>query len=332
MRRFRAVALGASALVLLSACATGGGTQTSSSPGATTGATPGVSCEPATGESTENEITIGSAGFYEAQLMGEIYAQALEANGFTVTRELGIGPRPQTYEALRSGRVDLVPEYSGSLLSFLNLECAEEGAEAPTGDPDQTHAALTGRLEALNLAALAPAPAQDQNTFVVPPEVADEYGLETMSDVTEVAGELTWGLPPECADNPVCGPGLLEVYGIDISELDVEELAACDTPIAVALDEGQVDIGQLCSTQPDIQRFGLVVLEDDQQLQPAENIVPIVRADLLEANSELADTLDAVSAELTTEELLELGVRVAVDQEDIADVAADWLSEHGITE
>ena len=329
MRPFRALALGASALALLSACTTGGGDQ----PTAAASATPTpVSCDPATGEATENEITIGSAGFYEAHLMGEIYAQALEANGFEVTRELGIGPRPQVYGALSSGRVDLVPEYSGSLLFFLNEECPEEGAAGASGDPAETHEALQARLEGLNLTAMDYAPGQDQNAFVVRPEVAEEYGLETMSDVTEVASELTWGLPPECEENPVCGPGLLEVYGIDISELEVEELAACDTPIAVALDEDEVDIGELCSTQPDIERFGLVVLEDDQQLQPAENITPIVRSDVLEANPGLTDVLNAVSTELTTEELLALGVRVAIDQEDIPDVAADWLSERGIVE
>ena len=328
MRPLRALALGASALALLGACTTGGGDQPSAAP---TG-TPGVSCSPAEGEAAENAVTIGSAGFYEAQLMGEIYAQALEAEGFEVARELGIGPRPQVYGALNSGRVDLVPEYTGSLLAFLNLECPEEGAATESGDPDETYSALQARLEDLNLSALEFTPAQDQNAFVVRPDTAEEFGLETMSDLAEVADQLTWGLPPECEENPVCGPGLQEVYGIDISQLEVEELAACDTPIAVALDEGEVDVGELCSTQPDIQRFGFVVLEDDKQLQPAENLVPVVRSDVLEVNPQLADVLNAVSPEMTTEDLLELGVRVAVDQEDIAEVAADWLAERGIVE
>lgn len=328
MRSHRTLALGASALALLGACTTGGGDQ----PSATPSGTPALSCEPAQGESVQNEVTIGSAGFYEAALMGEIYAQALEASGFTVSRELGIGPRPQVYAALSSGRVDLVPEYTGSFLAFLNLECPDEEAADPSGVPEETFAALTERLEALDLTALEFTPAQDQNTFVVRPDTAEEFGLETMSDVTEVADQLTWGLPPECEENPVCGAGLLEVYGIDIGELEVEELAACDTPIAVALDEGEVDIGELCSTQPDIERFGFVVLEDDQQLQPAENIAPVLRADLLESNPGLAEILDPVSAEMTTEELLALGVRVGVDQEDVQDVASDFLSEHGIAE
>ena len=328
MRPFRALALGASALALLGACTTGGGDRATGTPNGS----PGVSCEPARGEATENEVTIGSAGFYEASLMGEIYAQALEADGFTVSRELGIGPRPQVFAALNTGRVDLVPEYTGSFLAFLNLECPEDGAAGATGDPDATYEALQARLDDLNLTALDIAPAQDKNTFVVRPDTADELGLEQMSDVTEVADQLTWGLPPECEENPVCGPGLLEVYDIDIRQLEVQELAACDTPIAVAINEGEVDIGQLCSTQPDIERFGFVVLEDDRQLQPAENVVPIVRSDVVDANPELGDALNAVSAEMTTEELFEIGVRVAVDQEDIADVAFEWLAEHGIVE
>ena len=320
MRISRRLALGAALLALVSACTTGGGSQPTE--GGATGRPPAA-----------QEIAVGSAGFYEAQLMGEIYALALEDAGYDVTRQLGIGPRDQVHAAIVDGTVDLVPEYTGSLLSFLNLEYPTDAATAATGDSDATFDALQERLAEIDLVALDYAPAQDQNAFVVRPDTAEQFGLQTMSDLADVAEELVWGLPPECEENPVCGAGLQEVYGIDISTLEVRELAACDTPIAIALSEGEVDVGQLCSTQPDIERFGFVVLEDDRGLQPAENIVPVVRADYLEAAGEgFAEILNAVSAEMTTDELLELGVRVAVEQEDIADVASDWLAEHGLAE
>ena len=234
------------------------------------------------------------------------------------------------HAALVGSCVDFVPEYIGSLLACLRLQHALAAAPEPTGDPAETFEALQGRLAEIDLRALGYTPAQDQNAFVVRADTAEEYGLETMSDLAEVADQLTWGLPPECEGNPVCGAGLEEVYGIDIAQLEVQELAACDAPIAIALNEGEVHVGQLCSTQPDIDRFGFVVLEDDRGLQPAENIAPVLRNEVLEASPELEEILNPVSEQMTTDELRALGVRVAVEQEDIPDVAADWLRSRGL--
>ncbi len=140
-----------------------------------------------------------------------------------------------------------------------------------------------------------------------------------------------WGLPPECDGNPLCRGALEDVYGIPWGALRIEPLAPCDAPMAIALNEGAIDVAELCSTQPDIKRFGFVVLEDDQFTQPAENIAPVIRSEVLESMpAEAVDVLNAVSAKMTTEELTSLGVRVAVDQEPIADVARSWLEEHGL--
>ena len=311
MRNHRTFALGAAALALIvSACAPGGGDDTTSSPGGS----------PAAGGET---IVIGSAGFYESQLMAEIYAQALEGAGFTVERQLGIGTREQTQPALESGQIDLMPEYIGSELTFL-------GGTA-SGDPEQTYADLQEALADLGLTALDYTPAQDQNAFVVRQETATELGLETMSDLAEVATDLVWGLPPECETNPLCAGALEEEYGIPFDELEIEPLAACDAPIATALNDGVVDVAELCSTQPDIERFNFVTLVDDKQTQPAENIAPVVRTELLDAvGGRLADVLNPISAAMTTEELTSLGVLVAVEQQDVADVAADWLADNGL--
>jgi osmoprotectant transport system substrate-binding protein len=311
MRNHRTFALGAAALALIvSACAPGGGEDTTSSPGGSAAA----------GGET---IIIGSAGFYESQLMAEIYAQALEGAGFTVERQLGIGTREQTQPALESGQIDLMPEYIGSELTFL-------GGTA-SGDPEQTYADLQAALADLGLTALDYTPAQDQNAFVVRQETATELGLETMSDLADVATNLVWGLPPECETNPLCAGALEDEYGIPFADLEIEPLAACDAPIATALNDGVVDVAELCSTQPDIERFGFVRLEDDLLTQPAENIAPVIsQAKLDELGDTFADVLNNVSAQMTTEDLTSLGVQVAVDQEDVAAVATQWLTDKGL--
>ncbi len=313
MRMHRKLALGAASLALvLSACAPGEG---GSSPSAST---------PASAGGDGASITIGSAGFYEAQLMAEIYAQALEANGYTVERKLNIGPRDTVQPAFENGEFDLEPEYIGSLLTFLGGEAA--------GDPDETFASLQTALADVGLEALDYAPAQDQNAFVVRQETAEGLGVSTMSELADAdgAGDLVWGLPPECETNPLCS-GALEDYGFEYGSLEIESYGACDAPVAQALNDGVVDVAELCSTQPDIERFNFVVLEDDLQSQPSENIAPIVSSEwLASAPAGFADILNAVSAAMDTETLTSLGVRVAVDQESIEDVAESWLSDNGL--
>src|SRR5688572_10643355 len=313
MRKNRTLALGAVLLgLVMSACAPGVGESPS----------PGESV-PASGDAAGGTLSIGSQGFYESQLMAEIYAQALEAAGYTVERNLGIGTREETYPALTSGQIDMMPEYIGSLTTFLEGEAS--------GDPEETLAAMTELIAADGLTALDYTPAQDQNAFVVRSETAEEHGLETMSDLAGVATELVWGLPPECETNPLCAGALEDEYGIPFAELEIEPLAACDAPIATALNDGVVDVAELCSTQPDIERFNFVRLEDDMQTQPAENIAPVIsQAKLDELGDGFADVLNAVSAEMTTEDLTSLGVQVAVDQEDVAAVATQWLTDKGL--
>lgn len=307
MRKLRMLALGASLMLLASGCGTGGGASPSPSP--------------------QSTIVIGSAGFYESALMAEIYAQVLEANGFTVTRDLQIGPRQTTLPGIQVGEFDLMPEYIGSLLEEVN-----QGAGEATADSEATHQRLQDRLADLDLTVLGYTPAQDKNTLVVRQDTADEHGLARSSDLAAVQDELTWGLPAECATNPLCGGALRDEYGIEFEQITLVELDACGAEIATALNGGAVDVGQLCSTQPDIARFGFVVLADDRSTQPAENIAPIVRDDVLGriGQERLAGLLDPISGAMTTEDLTELNVRVGIDQEDFSVVARDWLQEKGL--
>ena len=306
MRRYRTAALGALTLALLvSACSTGG---SSTAPGASTAQRPAV--------------VIGSEGFDESQLLAEIYAQALEAKGYTVTRQ-DFATRDLALPAFDSGDVNVLPEYIGSLLREL-------GGTA-SGDTAETMTNLATALEPKNATVLNAATAQDGDGFVVRKETADQYSLVTMSDLAEVADKLTWGLPAECSDNPSCGPGLKDVYGIDIATLQVENLTACSGEMATALNEGGIGVAELCTTQADIAKFNFVLMQDDQKLIPAQNVAPVVRNDLLAAApDDFEATLNAVSAKLTTDELTKLNVRVSVNQESIASVATQWLADQGL--
>jgi osmoprotectant transport system substrate-binding protein len=318
MRIHRTLALGATMLALvLGACTSGGG---STSPAASTAQSAAESMAESMVE--HPSIKIGSVGFYESQLMAEIYAQALEQAGYPVERNLGIGTRDVTLPAIEDAQFDLMPEYIGSLLTKL-------GGSA-SGDPAATFSDLQTELNAVGITALDYAPAQDQNAFVVRQETADQYNLATMSDLAAVATQLVWGLPSECETNALCSGALEGSYGIPFADLNVEPYAACDAPIATALNDGVIDVAELCSTQPAIAQFNFVVLTDDMQTQPSENIAPIVRTEWLDAApSDFASTLNAISAAMTTDELTALGVEVAVQQRDVAEVATEWLTDNG---
>jgi osmoprotectant transport system substrate-binding protein len=309
MRTPRTLALGAATLVLvLSAC----------SPGE--GSSPSAASEPATGDLPE--ISIGSAGFPEAAVVAEIYAQALEANGFTVERHLELGERDAVRAAFDAGEISLAPDYLGGLASLLEAEVSP--------DADATHAAMIEALEAQGQTALDYSPGTDADGFVVRQETADELGLATMSDLAEVADQLVWGLAPGCPDNPVCGPGLNDVYGIDISTLDTESLTPCSAEIAEALNADAIQVAQVCTTQSEIASFNFVLLEDDQGLAPAQNIAPVLTQELADAGGEqLASVLNAVTELLTTEELTNLNLKIA-EQESYADIASQWLTDNSL--
>jgi osmoprotectant transport system substrate-binding protein len=299
MRVHRKLALGAAMLaVVLAACSSGGGSKPT--------------------------IKIGSDGFYEAKLMAEIYAQTLEANGYTVNRDgIGLGTRQVTAAALDSGQIDLKPEYLGGGTAFY-------APGKQTGDSAANAKELQTVLTPKNITVLGYTPAQDQNAFVVRKETADQFKLSKMSDLTAVASQLKFGVATDCDKNPVCGEALKSAYGIDVA--NATKLSACDTPMAQALIGKTIDVGELCSTQPDIAVNNLVVLEDDKHTQPAENIAPLVRNDFLAKTDKAAfqKLLDDVSAKMDTPTLTELGKQIAVDKKDVAAVAKQWLKDKGV--
>jgi osmoprotectant transport system substrate-binding protein len=310
MRMHRKLALGAATLALvLSACSSGEGESASAD-----------TSQPADLPS----VSIGSAGFPEAALVAEIYAQALEASGFTVDRHLELGERDAVRAAFGAGEINLAPDYLGGLASLLGAEVSS--------DADATHDAMIAALGEEDPAqtALDYSPGTDADGFVVRQETADELGIATMSDLAGVADQLVWGLASGCPDNPLCGPGLNDVYGIDISTLDTESLTPCSAEIAEALNNSAIDVAQVCTTQAEIAGFNFVLMEDDKGLAPAQNIAPVLTQELADAGGDtLASTLNAVSELLTTDELTALNLRIA-DQESYEDIASGWLSDNGL--
>jgi osmoprotectant transport system substrate-binding protein len=271
----------------------------------------------------DEAITVASFDFPESELLAEIYGQALQAGGFDTRLERGVGPRELVQPALASGLVEFVPEYSGTALEFLSLGSAE-----PTSDGAVTRAALRRAVNHDRIVALEPAPAQDANAVVVTRELADRYHLDEVSDLKAVAPQLTIGGPPECPTRPFCLAGLERVYGLQFENFLPLDAGGPLTHQALA--GGHVDVAVLFTTDPEIDTPALAVLDDDRRLQPAENVVPLVRAEVVERwGDDLVRLVDSVSARLTTEDLRALNARVATGDSP-ATVAQRWLDGEGL--
>ena len=266
------------------------------------------------------EVTIGAFNFSESTILASIYEGALRAEGFEVTVRPNLGSREIVAPALERGEIDLYPGYAATDLEFYN-----QGAGEATPDPEATVDKLRLRLTAKNITALEPSPAIDTNAFAVTKVTAEKYSLKKLSDLAPVAGELRLGGPPECPTRPFCAAGLEKTYGIVFKEFKALDPGG---PLSKsALENGDVDVALIFSSDGAIPAKGFVVLEDDRKLQNADNVVPIMRTG--KATEEARQVLNKVSAALTTEDLAELNKRADVDKEDPEVLAKDWLKEHG---
>ena len=269
------------------------------------------------GGSSDGAIVVGSADFPESQLIATIYAEALRANGIDVTEKLNIGSREVYVPAIRDGSIDLLPEYSGALLQYL------DSATTATASDEVTEQ-IKAKLPA-GLIALEPSPAEDKDVLAVRQETADEYSLETIEDLVPHAGELTLGGPPEWKTRENGVAGLKDRYG-----LTFKEFLALDAggPLTLnALLSGQIEVADVFSTDPAMRSENLVALEDTKHLFLAENITPIINEN--KAGDDVRAVLADVSAALTTEDLIAMNERVA-DLEDMGDIAREWLQDKGL--
>jgi osmoprotectant transport system substrate-binding protein len=266
-------------------------------------------------------IVVGSADFPESKIIAEIYAQALEAKGFTVGRQFGIGSRETYIPALQDYSIDLVPEYTGNLLKYFDPDTT---ATTPDDVELALHRALPG-----GLAMLTPSPAEDVDTVAVTAETAQKWNLKTIADLAAHSPEVKFGAPSEFLNRTEGLPGLKENYGLDIAPHNFVAISDGGGPATVrALIDGTVTAADIFSTSPAIPQHNLVVLEDPKNNFPAANVVPVVNAQKM--SNELKEILDAVSAELTTADLIELNTAVSGNQGIDPDEAAEkWVADHG---
>jgi osmoprotectant transport system substrate-binding protein len=266
-----------------------------------------------TGEAGDSStIVIGSQAYYSNEIIAEIYAQALEAEGFTVERDFNIGQRDAYMPAIEDGSIDLFPEYTGNLLQYF-----EPDTTATT--PDDVYAALQDALPD-GLTVLEQSSATDQDSYNVTAAFAEENGVASIADLAGIDG-LVLGGAPELEERPYGPKGLEEVYGVTVSfqgtaDTTVEELVA-----------GNIQVANVYSADPRIETEDLVTLEDPEGLFLASNVVPLVNADVAE---EIADVINAVSAALTPEGLVAMNVQSTEEQLSAEDIAAEWLADNGL--
>jgi osmoprotectant transport system substrate-binding protein len=288
-----------------------------------------VSCAPrppATGQASDKPgVRVGSTNFPEQLVLAEAYAQALEANGYPVERRLNLGNRDIVAPALESGQIDIYPEYLATYLTFVS----KDPSKAST-DVQASYRSLQDVLKSKNLTALDPAQAIDANGFAVTKETAQKYNLAKLSDLARVGDQLVLGGPPECPSRPFCLQGLTEKYGVRFKDFKALDVGG---PMTVAaLDGNQIDVAMLLTTSAVIQAKGYVLLEDDKKLQLADNVVPVVRDELLNrAPADFKTTINGVTAKLTTAELTGLNKQMEIDRKDAKDAAAAWLKAQGLT-
>ncbi|MGV2106402.1 ABC transporter substrate-binding protein [Agrobacterium vitis] len=270
---------------------------------------------PPTERTDTKTIIIGSADFPESQLLATLYAKALAAKGIKVETKLNIGSREVYMPALLDGSIDLLPEYAGAALSYLDKK-------ATAHTPDDVAAALKAALPK-GVSMLTPSAAQDSDGVAVTRATAEKYKLKTIADLAPVASEFVLGGPPEWKTRKEGIIGLKEVYGLEFKSLKALDVGG---PLTLsALVNGQIQAANLFSTDPAIATNDLVMLEDVKNLFPAQNVVPVIAT--AKVSETVTKTLDAVSAALTTKDLVVMNGRLG-NHDSFDVVAGDWLAQH----
>jgi osmoprotectant transport system substrate-binding protein len=306
IRSLRGAALGMVAALALSAC--GGGGDSSDNP-----------LSQASGGGQAN-LVVGSANFPESQLLAEIYAQALTAKGLKVTKKLNIGSREVYYDQVKSGAISVMPEYNGALLTT----SVDKNSTAVTSD--EINAELKAKLPA-TLEMLSSSQAEDKDSVTVNQQTATKYNLKSIADLKAVAKDLTIGGPSEFKTRTQGLVGLEKKYGVTFKKFQPFD-ANAQTSLVKLLKDNKIQAADLFTTDPTITENNFVVLADPQQVFSAQNVTPLVYKSAVNNTARVA--LDAVSAKLTTQDLLDMMKQIAVDKKDPDVVAKDWLSKSGL--
>ncbi|MFJ2264189.1 ABC transporter substrate-binding protein [Streptomyces sp. NPDC087844] len=307
---YRAAAFSLVAALSLTVTACGGGDDSDDNP------LTGSSGDSGGGKS----IVVGSANFPENQLLAEIYAQALEDKGLKVTRKFDIGAREVYYDQVVKGGITVFPEYNGALLSV----AVDEKSTATS--TEEINAELKAKLPK-SVEILDSAAAEDKDSVTVTAETAAKYKLKTLADLKPIAKDLTIGAGSEFKTRTQGGVGLKTVYGVEFGKFQPLDAGAQSTLLKL-LKDGKVQAANLYTTDPAIVEDKLVVLEDPKNLFSSQNITPLVYKSAV--NDKAKSALNAISAKLTTEDLLDMMKKISNDKEDSSDVAKEWLTSAGL--
>ena len=272
-------------------------------------------------------ITVGSKNFTEQYILGELYAQALEANGFNVEKKLNLGASVIADKALQNGQIDMYPEYTGtSLVEIFNQEEQPDTPEATYQKAKKLYAQRDPADTMLT-------PAQFNNTYgiFVREDVAEEYGLKTLADLAEASPELKFVLFSDFRSREDGYPNMQKNYPA-FNFGDFVIVNSIGGPIYQGVLQGEGDVGVGFTTDGQLASDELVVMEDPKSIWPFYYPAPVVRSDVLEKNQKMEGVLNSVSATLDAETMRDLNSQVDIEQEEPEDVAAEYLQEKGLVE
>jgi len=306
--------LGTATVLTAATLALAGCSNSNSLAGSSSSASSSASSSSGSGGSTA--VTVGSANFPENVVLAYIYGGALKKAGFDVSYKVNIGARAAYIASLEKGDINLVPEYAGSILSYL-----DKSANAKSGEAVKS--ALDTDLAKVNLKAAEFSQAADSDSLNVTPSYASKNNLSSIADLKKV-GSFTLAANPEFATRPDGIPGLKSVYGLSNVKFKAINDSGGNSTLQALLGN-QVQVADIYSTTPSILANKLVTLKDPKNLFASQQVVPIYSAS--KDSSKLTDTLNSVSQALTTQDLLSLNTKVSGSaKEDPQKAAQDWLA------
>lgn len=267
-------------------------------------------------------IRLSGQDFPEEKIVAAMYTRLLEEGGYEVETEF-VGTRDIYVGEIAEGNVDVVPDYVGGIIDFLSSEANGTAKSPTTGDPVESITAAKSLLDDAGVTLLDPAAAASVNAYFVTQEYADENSVSKLSDLRGKKVKLA--AAPDCVGRQDCEAGLTSVYGIDITE--VLGLGYGDAQTFKAVADGEAQLGQTGSTDGTVGDQGMVLLVDDLALQPAQNLVPLVRSDFLADHADVAEILNGLMAVLTTADIAELNRQATVDRAKPEDIAEAYLEE-----
>ena len=307
------------AMTALGACGgddNGGGGETSAS---------GTKLEPIQSNPANKgkSLTIGSKNFTEEFILGNIYAQALQAAGYTVKTQFNLGSEQIANRALKRGQVDAYPEYTATALtSFFHVKIADlpKSAGAVYEQAKREYAKE-------NLTALPPTPFSDAQAVGMTKKEADSLGVKTISDLKPKAGSIVFAGTPECKQRVDCLLGLQQDYGLKFKKFITVDIAQRYK----AADDGQAQLIEVFTTDGQLATGKYVVLVDDKHLFPPYNATLVVRDSVLKnLGPDAQKVVEQVQKGMTEKVMQELNSRVDIDKQEPKDVAAQYLKETGL--